>query len=237
MASKFDTTQWTLVIQARDQPTEIARGALDKLCQDYWGPVYFYIRWKGFGEEEARDLAQEFFTRFLDRSFLKNVSPEKGRFRTFLMVTINHFIASEWRRSNTLKRGRGKFFVSLDALDAERLGTVPSLNGRTPEQSFERQWALTVLENALDRLEGEFRASGQTEEFTVLRDVLTGSADSLPYREIARRFGKTEGAVKVLVHRTRKRYGQLLREVVAETLTADEDVESELHHLFEVLDQ
>lgn len=236
MSPRFDTTQWGLVISARDDASQIAKEALSELCQRYWRPVFAYVRTKGFSEEDAKDLTQEFFCDFVDRRFLRNVSQEKGLFRSFVIASVDNFIANEWRRRNTLKRGKGKQIFSIDASPSDWVMSIASSRELSPEQIYEQHWALNILDIALQRLESEFSARKASREFSAIRDVLTGSMDSLPYREIAEQLDKTEGAVKVMVHRARKRYGQLLREEVAHTVCSGDDVESEIRHLFDALD-
>lgn len=225
-------TRWTVVLAAaRPEDTEPAMRALTELCQTYWPPLYAYVRRQGCDPHEAEDLTQEFFSRLLAKNYLADADPAKGKFRSFLLVSLKHFLANEWDRARAQKRGGGRTVIALDALSpAERRRIEPADNA-SPDKAFDRQWAITVLDHALKRLRIEFAEAGREKLFDVLKHFLTGNV-SLSHAEAAAECGLTEGAVKVAVHRMRRRYRALLREEVAQTVATPDDIESEIRHLF-----
>jgi RNA polymerase sigma-70 factor (ECF subfamily) len=208
---------------------------LENLCRAYWGPLYAYVRRRGYGVEDAQDLTQAFFGRLLERRWLACAEREKGRFRTFLLTAMERFLANEWDKARALKRGGGQVLVPIQLDMAETRYGVDPRDTRTPEQAFEYRWAVTLLEEVLNRLETEFQARGQAETFAILKPCLVGDRAAQPYTELAARLGIREGAVKVAVHRLRRRYKELLRAEIAETVAAPEEVDSEMRHLFEIL--
>jgi RNA polymerase sigma factor (sigma-70 family) len=232
----FVTTHWSVVLTAARSDTTRARAALEHLCQTYWHPLYAYVRRRGHSPEDAQDLTQEFFARLLERNAVATVAPEKGRFRSFLLASMNHFLADEWDKARALKRGGGKV-ISLDLLSAEtRLGEMP-VHNPTPEQAFDHRWAITLLERVYQRLGEEYRAQNKAALFEALRNTLAGDSKSAPYAELARRLEMSEGAVKVAVHRLRQRYRALLRDTIADTVSSPDEVEDELRCLFQTLQQ
>ena len=234
-AGQFHTTMWTVVLSAARNDTSRAQDALSHLCRAYWYPLYAYVRRQGHAPHDAQDLTQEFFARLLEKNYLETVDRAKGKFRSFLLASLKHFLANEWDKSRAKKRGGGKTLVPLDAQSAEsRYGLEPA-DHMTAEKIFERRWALTLLEQVLARLRAEHESSGKLAQFEQLKCCLTGDRDSLPYVEIAGKIGISEGAVKVAVHRLRQRYREVLRAEIAETVAGPEEVEDELRHLFSVL--
>jgi RNA polymerase sigma factor (sigma-70 family) len=232
--SVFVTTHWSVVLTAARSDTTRARAALENLCQTYWHPLYAYVRRHGYSPEDAQDLTQEFFARLLERNAVATVTPEKGRFRSFLLASMNHFLADEWDKTRAQKRGGGKV-VPLDLQSAEtQLGEVPAKN-LTPEKAFEHRWAITLLEQVYRRLGEEYRAQDKAVLFDTLRVTLAGKSQAAPYAELARQLQMNEGAVKVAVHRLRQRYRSLLRETIADTVSGPEEVEDELRYLFRTL--
>jgi RNA polymerase sigma-70 factor (ECF subfamily) len=229
----FVTTHWSVVLTAGRNDTDRARNALAKLCQTYWFPIYAFVRRKGFSPHDAQDLTQEFFARLLEHNWLAVADPARGRFRSFLLGMLTHFLANEWRRNHAQKRGGGALFVPLDTAET-RYGNLPAVNV-TPEQHFERRWAVTLLGVVLQRLGAEFERENKPEMFALLKPCLVGDRDSQPYAVLARKLGTSEGAVKVTVHRLRKRYRQLLRDEVAQTVATPDEVEAEVQHLIAVL--
>jgi RNA polymerase sigma factor (sigma-70 family) len=230
----FVTTHWSVVLTAGRSDTTRARIALEKLCQTYWYPLYAYVRRRGYSPEDAQDLTQEFFACLLERNAVATVAPEKGRFRSFLLASMNHFLADEWDKARAQKRGGGKVML-LDFQTAEtRLGEHTAA-GLTPEQAFEQRWAIALLEHVYRQLEQEHREQGKAALFDALRYTLTGSSRSAPYADLARKLDLTEGAVKVAVHRLRQRYRVLLRQAIADTVSSPEEVEDELRYLFRTL--
>jgi RNA polymerase sigma factor (sigma-70 family) len=230
----FVTTHWSVVLAAGRRDTTRACAALEKLCQTYWYPLYAYVRRRGYSPEDAQDLTQDFFLRLLEHNAVATVAPEKGRFRSFLLASLNHFLADEWDKSRAQKRGGGKVF-SLDFQTAEaRLVEHPAAE-LTPEQAFEHRWAIALLEQVYQQLEQEHREQGKTELFDVLRSTLAGSSRAAPYAELARKLNMTEGAMKVAVHRLRQRYRALLRQTIADTVSGPAEVEDELRYLFRAM--
>lgn len=228
------TTHWSMVLAAGRSDTPRAQAALETLCQSYWPPLYAYARRRGHSPEDAQDLTQEFFARLLERGSVAGARPEKGRFRSFLLASMNHFLADAWDKARAQKRGGGKV-ISLDLATAEtQLGQSPA-DQLTPEQAFEHRWAITLLELVYQRLEQEYQQDKKGELFAALRTALTGERSAVPYAALAAPLGMSEGAVKVAVHRLRQRYRELLRATIAETVAGPEEVEDELRHLFAVL--
>jgi RNA polymerase sigma-70 factor (ECF subfamily) len=231
----FKTTSWTVVLAAKDEQRTASREALQILCEVYWPPLYSYVRHKGYSVENAKDMTQEFFATLLAKNYLKDVNPAKGRFRSFLLASLNHFLANERAKGWTQKRGGRQFHQSLDILDAEqRYASGPS-HSLSPEALFDAEWARTTLELALKQLEAEYTDSGKDQLFTGLRSCLTGARTELSYRDLATNLNMTEGAIKVAIHRLRKRYGTLLRNVIADTVEKSDEVEEELKYLAQVV--
>ncbi len=227
----FATTHWSMVLSACSSNPLRARQALESLCAAYWYPLYAYIRRRSASQEDAQDLTQEFFARLLEKEGLKGVHPEKGKFRSFLLASVNHFLSNERDRARTLKRGGAVSFIPLDFAEAEERHRGDWAAERAPEALFERDWALALLETALKRLRGEYTRSGRETQFERLKDLLTPGTQTDSYREIGEALGLSEGAVKVGVHRLRRRYGDILKEEIAQTLSEGESVEEELRHL------
>jgi RNA polymerase sigma factor (sigma-70 family) len=214
--------------------TADVRAALESLCRTYWPPLYAYVRRRGYSPEDAQDLTQEFFARLLKRNAVARVGPEKGRFRSFLLASMNHFLTEEWRKSTAQKRGGGKI-IPINVQNAETSLYEPAALGLTPEQAYERRWAITLLEQVYRRLEQEYSRQNKAGLFSILRAALAGSSDSAPYAELAEQLEMGEGAVKVAVHRLRVRYRELLRDTIAETLSEPDGIDDELRYLFRVL--
>jgi RNA polymerase sigma factor (sigma-70 family) len=230
--SSFPTTLWTVVLRAgRDEPAQ-ARAALAQLCQGYWYPLYSFIRRRGHSPHDAQDLTQAFFAHLLEKGGLGRVDPEQGRFRTFLLASLKNLLANDWDKSHALKRGGGQSIVSLDQESAESRYRLEPSHDMTPERHFERQWAMTLLDQVLAALRDEYHAGGKGDLFEELKAVLTGQTGA--YTDIAARLHRSEGAIKVAVHRLRHRYRELMRARVAETVGND-DVEDELRHLLAAL--
>ena len=231
---QFTTTHWSVVIQAKDSGSAESLAALERLCDSYWYPIYAFIRKQGRSPDEAQDLTQEFFARLIEKEFLTSVDRTKGKFRTFLLAAVQHFLAKEWNRAHRLKRGGNVWHVSLDAAAAEERFNLEPHTSVDPQKLFERRWALTVLEQAMNRLRDECDAAGKGALFKELKGVLTGESDA-KYAEIAGRLQMTEGAIKVNVHRLRQRYAELLRLELSETVSHPDEVEDELRHLMAAL--
>jgi RNA polymerase sigma factor (sigma-70 family) len=233
--AQFTTTNWSEVVAAGDATLPGAAEALERLCRAYWYPLYAYVRRCGHSAEDARDLTQEFFHRLLASDWIARADQGKGRFRTFLLCGLKNFLANEWQKSTRLKRGAGKVFVALDGLDAEERYRVEPAELASADKLFERRWALTLLDTVLQRIESEQTEAGAIERFTALRDVLVGEPSDEGYAALAQRLGVAEGTVKSWVHRLRRRYKELLRETVAQTVNGPEEVQDELRFLARVL--
>lgn len=229
----FATTHWSVVLDAGSSDTTRARKALEQLCQTYWFPVYAYIRRRGHSPHDAQDLTQGFFARLLEGNWVVRADPERGRFRSYLLGALNHFLAKERRREQAQKRGGG---IPLEYFDTaeERFGNEP-VTGPTPEQEFDRKWAVTLLEVVLQRLGAEFQVENKAKMFETLKPALVGDRDAQPYSALAESLSMSEGALKVAVHRLRKRYRRILREEVAQTVASADEVPDEIRHLFKVL--
>ena len=230
-APVFATTHWSIVLAAGGA-TPAAGDALAVLCRAYWYPLYVFVRRQGHGPHDAQDLTQEFFARLLAKRTLGAVAPERGRFRTFLLTAMDHFLINEWHRARTQKRGGGAPLLSLDD-DAEARYLREPADAITPEKFYDRRWALTLLDRVLVRLGGEMGAMGKAPQFEALKICLGGGKHA--YAEVARGLGMTEGAVKVAAHRLRERYRALIRAEIAETVTSSEEVDSEMRDLFAAL--
>ena len=234
-AREFRTTHWSLVLLAGNTSAERSAEALEQLCRAYWYPLYAFIRRRGHDPEEARDLTQGFFERLLEKNYLEDADASKGRFRTFLLTAVTRFLANEWDRSRTLKRGRGQVLQSLDEQDAEGRYLLEPLDTITPERLFEQQWAETMLARVLDRLRAEFDGAGRTGRFAELKVFLTEDKGAASYLEVAQRLGLSEAAVKSGIYRLRQRYGELVREEIACTVGSEAEVDEESRHLLDVL--
>jgi len=231
----FATTHWSVVLTAGRRDTPRAQHALARLCQTYWYPLYAYVRRRGYSAHDAQDLTQAFFARLLQHQSLTRADPDRGRFRSFLLAAMNHFLASEWKRGMAQKRGGGSATLSLDLAAAEERFDLEPADLSAPDKLFEKQWALTLLAEVLNRLEGEYQSEGKAGLFDALKQTLTGSRESQRYAELAPHLGLNESAVKVAVHRLRKRYRELIRAEIANTLDHSQNVEEEMRHLFRAL--
>ncbi len=231
----FATTHWSVVLAAGRADSPLAAAALEKLCRSYWYPLYAYVRRSGCNREDAEDLTQEFFARILRQQDLDAVRREKGRFRSYLIVALKHFLVNEWKRGQTQKRGGGCLFIALDQVLADDLYNQEPADGQTAEKIYDRRWATTTLERVLMQLQTEYSAAGRERQFECLRDFLSGDAPSKRQAEMAMELGISEGAVKQAVHRMRQKYRELLREEIAHTVATLGDVEDEMRYLISVL--
>jgi RNA polymerase sigma factor (sigma-70 family) len=235
-AAGFAATRWTLVLAARrGSLSPAAAEALAELCRIYWYPLYAYVRRRGYDTHEAEDLTQEFFVQLLAKNYLADVDRRKGKFRAFLLASLKHFLANEWDRTQAKKRGGGLNIVPLDALRAEDRYRLEPAHELTPERLFERQWALAVLEQVLTRLQAEFAAQGKQALFDRLKPLLTADRGSIRYAEMAAELGMREGALRVAVHRLRRRYRQLLQDEISQTVAMPEDIDEEIRYLLSCL--
>lgn len=233
--ARFDSTRWSLVLAAGAEGASGAGRALQTLCEAYWPPIYAYVRREGHQPAEAQDLTQGFFALLLQRDDIRSARPEKGRFRSFLLTALKHFLINEGRKARAVKRGGGHLVLSLDFDSAESQLSLQPADRSTPESLFHRQWALTLLANVQDRLQGEMEASDRGPLFTALQPHLVGEADTERYAAIAGRLDMTEAAVKMAMTRLRKRYRELLRYEIAQTVACEADIDDEIHELFDAL--
>ena len=227
----FGTTRWTVILAAGDSSHPDAATALDHLCRTYWYPIYAYVRMKGQGAAEAEDLTQEFFSRLLGRGFPAGVRREGGKFRSYLLRALDHFLINEWHRRHTVKRGGATTTFSLDSVDADSRYRLEPADGATPETLYDQRWATTILEIVRARLGEEYAKQGRGDLFTALLPCLTGGDDLLPYGELMTRLGLKTSALKMAVHRLRKRFGELLRAEIAQTVASPEEIEDEVRQL------
>jgi len=223
------------VLRAADSSASGSMQSLEKLCQIYWYPLYAYVRHTGCSAEDAEDLTQGFFARFLEKKYLKSVDPDKGRFRSFLLASLKHFCANEWRRGEAEKRGGRCPAIALDALTAEERYRLEPAEQMTPEDIYEWRWAMTVLQTVVEKLAEECRANGKEALYEELKGCLSADGDERAYAEIGVRLGLSADAVKTAVYRLRQRYRELLRAEVADTIADGSEVDEELRHLFAVL--
>ncbi|MCX8091940.1 MAG: sigma-70 family RNA polymerase sigma factor [Verrucomicrobiae bacterium] len=228
----FVTTHWTVVLAAGRRHTPQADRALEELCRTYWYPLYAYVRRRGHSREDAEDLTQAFFARFLAKNYLEGLSAERGRFRAFLLAALKHFLANEWDRARAQKRGGGAPHLSLDWQTADTQFQLAAAHELSPDRAFDREWALALLAKVLERLRAECEIEGRARQFAELRPFLTTDVPEMSHAEVARRLGLDETAVRVAVHRLRKRYRQLLRQEIAQTLSDTAMVDEELRALF-----
>jgi len=222
----FPNTHWTVVLTATGTPSPESDAALETICRDYWHPLYAYARRCGQSEHDAQDLTQEFFRRLLEKRWLEKVDREKGRLRTFLVLALKHFMANEWRRNAALKRGGGHAPVQLDTSFAESSSATDAT--LSPEEVFDRQWALRLLELTVKKLQAEFAAAGKADEFDKLKRCLMTDHGAIDYAAMAEQLGMNQGAVRVAVHRLRKRFREIYRQEISLTLADGADLDAEL---------
>jgi RNA polymerase sigma factor (sigma-70 family) len=231
----FSATHWSLVLAAGTDSSPGAQQALDRLCHRYWPPLYAFVRRCGYPPCDAQDLTQGFFLQLLHKNHLEAVDPRKGKFRSFLLASLKHYLSNERDRARAQKRGGGALPISIDEQDAEGRYLREPADVMTPERLYERRWALTVLEQALARLREEYAAAHRADLFDALKDRLAGNDQGPAHADTARRLDMTPGAVKVAAHRLRKRYREILREEIACTVSSPEEIEEEIRHLFRTL--
>jgi len=228
-------THWSIILAAADTTSPCAQRALQQLCRAYWYPAYAYVRHRGHTRPDAEDLTQSFFKHLIETHALAAANPERGRFRAFLRASLVHFLISEWRRENAIKRGGGMTVLSWDGSWAEARYRREAVCELTPERLFERSWAFTLLQRVLDRVKAELAAEGRSLLFTSIKDRLIGDPEADSYAELARQVGASESAIKKTVQRLRHRYGQILRHEVAHTVSSPSEIEDELRHLLTVV--
>jgi len=227
----FVTTHWTVVLAAGDRASPLAAEALEQLCRLYWYPLYAYVRKKGHSPQDAEDLTQAFFAHFLERNYVARASRQRGRFRSFLLTSLQNFLAHEWERARAVKRGGGRTLLPWDEVSVESRYQLEAASDLTPDKIFEERWASTLFQKALAGLQQEFAAAGHSKQFDRLKGFLSTEAQAGAYTELAASLGMSAGAVAVAVHRLRQRYGELVREEIAHTVSSPTEIEDELRYL------
>ena len=231
----FTTTHWSVVLASSQGDSPQAAVALEQLCRAYWYPLYAFVRRQGHNPHDAEDLLQAFFARFLEKNYLNDVDRSKGRFRSFLLAGLQHFLADEWDKAHTCKRGGQVQFLSLDSEFAESRYWEETASDLTPEKLYEQRWACVLLEQVMQRLEQDAAEAGKGHFFEALKPFLIGESHSVSYAELAVKLGVSEAALKMKTQRLQQRYLRLLREEIAQTVTSPAEVEDEIRYLFRVL--
>ena len=231
----FATTHWSVVRSAAQTGTPAAEAALENLCRVYWPPILVYVRSRGYSIEDAQDLTQAFFLRILGQGFVARVAQERGRFRSFLLKSLNNYLVNEWQRATSLKRGGGRTFISWEEMNENAWTELEPAAGLTPEMIYEKRWALTLFDRALARLRVEFAASAKSELFERLKVFLAEEPREGEYAAVGAELGLASGTVAVTVHRLRQRYRELLRDEIANTVETPEEIDEELRHLIELM--
>jgi RNA polymerase sigma-70 factor (ECF subfamily) len=234
-AGRFATTHWSVVLQAGQPKTPGYQQALETLCRSYWFPLYAYLRRQGYKNQQAEDYTQAFFCRILEKQMLSMADSKRGKFRSFLLGALKHFLSDEYDRGQAQKRGGGRKILSIDFKDAENQYSLEPAHRLSPEKLFDKSWALTVLARTMSRLKAELVSQNKQELFDHLKIYLTTEKGSIPYRDKAAELDMTEGNVRTAVHRLRRRYRKLLRDEISQTVTAEEQVDEEIDDLFNAL--
>ncbi len=231
---QFNTTSWSMVIKASDKDSPQSRQALEILCKQYWYPLYAFLRRKGLESHDAEELTQAFFTHLLERDRLATADPNRGRFRTFLLASLNHFMIQDWRKKTALKRGGNVSTLQIDFEDADQRYSREPVELLTPEKLFDRKWAIRILQQVIDELESYYRQRDRAELFAALKPRLT-SENAASLAEVAAQLGLNEITVKVAAHRMREKYRLMLEQVISQTVDRPEEVEQEINDLFRSL--
>ena len=232
-ARDFATTQWSVVVAAGNRQDSLSDRALEQLCRAYWTPLYAYVRRRVTDIHEAQDLTQAFFERLLEKDYLADATPERGRFSAFLITMFKHFLTNEWDRQKALKRGGGVRRLSLD-FDLEKLaGGIEAVDSTTPDQIYERQWTLTLLDRVMQRLQRELERAGRGAEFSRLKHFIIGQSGE-SYARAAADIGLSEPAARMAASRMRQRYRGILREEIAQTVASSDDIDDEIQHMFSI---
>jgi RNA polymerase sigma factor (sigma-70 family) len=232
-AAQFRTTRWSIVYRAgaRECSAEEGRRALEELCRAYWAPVHAFVRRQGYAPEDAQDLTQEFFSRLLEDHSLASVHQDKGRFRSFLLASVKHLLANEWKRATRQKRGGGAVHFPIE----DYIWDAGLMDHLDPEKLYEKRWAETLLQRVLDRLRAEWEDNKNNRHFDDLKTFLIEDRNSVSFAAVAKRMGVSEASLKWAVHKLRRRYRELMRDEIAHTVSREEEVDDELRHLFSVL--
>ena len=232
---RFPQTRWSLVLAATRKNSGESAVALEALCRTYWQPLYAYVRCCGHSHHDAQDLTQEFFGRLLEKRWLDSAAREKGKLRTFLIVALKNFMSKDFRRASAQRRGGGQTHVQFDAAFAENRATAGHNSSLGPDETFDREWALTLLNLTVERLRTQFISEGRPADFDALKDCLMAARGTIDYAALATRLNISEGAARVAAHRLRKRFREIYREEISQTLSDGADLEAELRHLARVL--
>jgi RNA polymerase sigma factor (sigma-70 family) len=227
----FPNTRWSVVLAATQRKSPESAAALEAICRAYWYPLYAYVRRCGKSAHDAQDLTQEFFCRLLEKRWLDSADREKGKLRTFLVVALKHFMSKEWRRASARRRGGGQSHVPLDTEFAESRYAADHSASLEPDETFDQQWALTLLDLTVNRLREEFAAANRPDDFDALKSCLMAGRGAIDYMKVAAKLGVNEGAARVAVHRLRKRFREIYREEISQTLADGADLDGELRHL------
>jgi RNA polymerase sigma factor (sigma-70 family) len=233
----FVTTHWSVVLSARQKDSPDSQAARERLCRTYWPPLYHYLRREGHNLHDAQDLTQEFLSRFLHRDGLDHLIDQRGKFRSFLLTFLKHFLSDQRDRANAQKRGGGKQLISLDACEAEERDALGPVDGLSADQLYDRRWARAVMDEAARRLREEYAASGKANLFDEIKDIQPGKHGESSYAEIGVRLGRAKGTIASAVHRLRKRHREIVREEIAHTVARPEEIEEEIRNLLAVLSQ
>jgi RNA polymerase sigma factor (sigma-70 family) len=236
-ARAFVTTQWSKVLMAGQGDSPAATDALAGLCRTYWYPLYVYVGRQGRSPQDAQDLTQEFFARLLEKRLVALADPERGRFRTFLLTALKHFLANEWEKAHAVRRGGRCTFLSLEQEQAAERFLAEPADDVSPEKAYEQRWAAALLEAVLQHLRQEAEAGNRAMLFEKLKDYLWGEAGAATYASIASELGLSETAVKVAAHRLRQRFREVLRAEIARTVSREEEIDDELRHLFSIVSE
>jgi RNA polymerase sigma-70 factor (ECF subfamily) len=234
-AGHFSTTHWSLIVRAGQKDRPSSQAALEALCRRYWFPLYAFVRRQGYAVHDAQDLTQAFFSRFLEKDYLQDVDRSRGKFRSFLLASIQHFLANARDRARAAKRGGGHNILALDFSQAEDRYAHEPASHWTPEKLFQRRWALELLQAVLERLQEEWHSPERRAFFALVQDHITGAVPTRSLAEVAHACGMTEGAVKTALHRLRRRFRELLREEIAHTVATADQVDEEIRELFTAL--
>ncbi len=233
----FTTTHWSVVLAAGESDSPRAAEALEKLCRTYWLPLYAYVRRQGHSPENAQDLIQEFFAHFLKKNSVSLADRQRGRFRTFLLTSLQNFLGHQWERARAEKRGGGRVHIPLDEMSAERLYRFGSFSDEAPDKIFAQRWALTLFQQALDRLHAEFASADKRDHFERLKPFLSAEPSEGDYARVAESLGMTNNSVAVAVLRMRRRYGELVRQEIAHTVAHPAEIDDELRHLLTLVSE
>jgi DNA-directed RNA polymerase specialized sigma24 family protein len=233
---QFATTRWSLVISAGRKSSPVSQQALETLCETYWYPLYLYARRRVTDASQAQDMTQAFFAELLEKNYVGSAKPERGRFRDFLLTAFKHFMAKEWKKAKAQKRGGGRFPISLNFESAESSFQVEPASGLTAEQFYDQQWTITLLGKIMERLKLEFVRANKADQFQELKGLMVGDSESATFTQAAERLNMTEAAARKAASRMRKRYRELLRDEISQTVSGPEEVENEIRKLFSTLE-